>query len=355
MVASGGGEISRSPVLTDDDGVATSSAWTLGSAEGTQQVIARANRYELAFTAFAHASPPDDVPELSAGERLVYMRDGAIWQATDAEPRLLLQPVAGISDGAVARDGSIAFVTGASNKVCIAASGESEPQCVRPPGYHNISGLAWSPSGTQLLFSGESVFSACTATPPCLAPCTNLLAIEAATMTVKPVVVDVPDVQCALGASWSPDGSVIAFANRGGIWLVNADGSQPRELKSRVGGSYAVIRVRWSPDGRKFSVSLWDQSQCPWFCDSAVGTVDADGNGLRVVATASAATAQFVGSWPHSAPTWSPDGQRIAFGRSDCSSSWDDPCREDVAVVDANGGRPKPLLNNGTLLAWHER
>ena len=66
-VASGGGDISGSPVLTDDSGVAASSVWTLGSAEGPQHVIARAAAYELTFTAFARPLPPPDPPELSAG------------------------------------------------------------------------------------------------------------------------------------------------------------------------------------------------------------------------------------------------------------------------------------------------
>lgn len=151
---------------------------------------------------------------------------------------------------------------------------------------------------------------------------------------------------------WSPDGSTIAFAMGGGIWLVNADGSQPRLLKDQVGGSYAVIAVRWSPDARKLAVSLEGTAHCPWFCDTAVGTVNADGSGMRVLATAMEAASQFVGASPHGAPIWSPDGGRIAFGRSDCSAGWD-PCREQEWLVDAAGGAPQLLLDSATLLAWY--
>lgn len=340
-IASGDGIVSDNIVLTDRSGIAISGAWTLGSAEGPQQVIARAAGHEVTFTAFAHTLP--------GGEWLVYERGGAIWQSMDTQP-LPLQPTKRAYATAVSRDGSITFATAGTN-VCIAAPGDSEPRCVSA-GYYNISGLAWSPDRTQVVFSGQPILSTCRTTPPCVAPRMYLLALDASSMSVRPLVVDVADGWYAQGASWSPDGSLIAFGMRGGIWLVNPDGSQRRQVASVSG--YAVTSVRWSPDGGKFSVSLWSETQCPWLCDSAVGTLDADGSGLRLVATASAETDHFVGNFSHGAPIWSPDGQRIAFGRSDCSSSWS-PCSEDVSVVDVRGGTPRPFLENATLLAWYGR
>lgn len=353
VVTTGSGGVSGSTAATNDSGVATSGAWTLGPAEGPQRVIAWAPGHEqVDFTAFARVPPAPDPDGQSAAGKLVYVRDGAIWQSTDSQPLLLFRPANRIYAPAVSRDGAIAYVTGTSlSQVCIAASGSTEPRCIDVSGHGNINGLAWSPDGKQVLFSGQLVVSTGNGTTSYFAERVELLAVDVARMLVRPIVAGVRGVD-AIGASWSPDGSVIAFANRGGIWLVDGDGSQLRELVAHVGGPYSAMGVRWSPDGRKFSLTLRDESQCDWLCNSAVGTLNADGNGLKVLAVANVATDQFVGS--HSAPIWSPDGKTIAFGRSDCSSGWD-PCREDVSVAEADGGPPRPLLDNGILLDWHER
>lgn len=282
---------------------------------------------------------------------LVFLRDGAIWQTSGSgsQPTGLLQPSNEINAAAASRNGSIAFATG-MNQICVAAPGASVPRCVSADHY-DITGLAWSPDGSQVVFSGVPLMPGCSAAAPCMAPRMDLLSLSISSMAVRPLVLN-PDGSYALGASWSPDGSTIAFAMGGGIWLVNADGSQPRLLKDQVGGSYAVIAVRWSPDARKLAVSLEGTAHCPWFCDTAVGTVNADGSGMRVLATAMEAASQFVGASPHGAPIWSPDGGRIAFGRSDCSAGWD-PCREQEWLVDAAGGAPQLLLDSATLLAWY--
>jgi hypothetical protein len=346
-ISSGNGVISGSRAVTDAGGVATSGAWTLGSTEGRQQVIARAAGYEAAFTAFAEGPDPH---QPAAGAGLVFVRDGAIWQSTDSNPRLLLHPANGIYAAAISRGGSIAFVAGGTNRMCIVAADDSEPRCVET-GHASISGLDWSPNGAEVLFSGQPV-TLC-GSLLCYPPRKYLLALDAGSMSMRPIVTDVPDGSYAMGASWSRDGAVIAFAMRGGIWLVNADGSQRRELRSEVGGSYDVRAVRWSPDGSKLALSLEDRNNCPWFCDTAVGTVEADGSGLRVLASASEWRAEFVGGWPHGAPVWSHDGQKIAFGRSDCSASWN-PCRETVYVITPTGGFARTLMENASLLLWRD-
>jgi hypothetical protein len=99
----------------------------------------------------------------------------------------------------------------------------------------------------------------------------------------------------------SPDGASIAFTG-GGVWVMDADGSNARQLHSGNDG-----RPAWSPDGSKLvflsAGSLW--------------TMGADGSDLHPI------VALTIGSNPTVAgfPSWSPDGARIAYNDSTNSES----------------------------------
>jgi dipeptidyl aminopeptidase/acylaminoacyl peptidase len=107
--------------------------------------------------------------------------------------------------------------------------------------------------------------------------------------------------------AWSPDGSEIAFATAGPgtiesngnppqIWVMDADGSDQRQLTTLPFGAW---RPAWSPDGSQIA---FDGS------DGAIYVMNADGSGLRKLGPS-------IGGFD---PTWSPDGNRIAFtGGSD--------------------------------------
>ena len=71
-----------------------------------------------------------------------------------------------------------------------------------------------------------------------------------------------------------------------GLWVVNADGSNPRQLTRYAAGSHFA----WSPDGRRIAFRRFD-----------LFVVNADGSGLRRLARNGGA------------PAWSPDGRTIAF------------------------------------------
>ena len=52
---------------------------------------------------------------------------------------------------------------------------------------------------------------------------------------------------------WSPDGSQIAYTRRDGIYIMNADGRNPRQLisyPSKISYMGEVDKVAWSPDGK---------------------------------------------------------------------------------------------------------
>ena len=87
--------------------------------------------------------------------------------------------------------------------------------------------------------------------------------------------------------SWSPDGDKIAVVRFGGgvfgaLAIVNPDGSGFEYLTNSL-GSYSVTDVTWSPDASRLALTLWDESVCPWYCDTAIGVLDADGTQLRVL------------------------------------------------------------------------
>lgn len=96
--------------------------------------------------------------------------------------------------------------------------------------------------------------------------------------------------------NWSPDGQRIAFSigcsGRSRLYLMNADGSEPRPL-SESGG---IGPPAWSPDGSR--IAAW--------IDGAITTVDVNSGAVQVHYRA-------VDQSPGLKVDWSPDGNRIAF------------------------------------------
>lgn len=103
----------------------------------------------------------------------------------------------------------------------------------------------------------------------------------------------------ALGPSWSPDGSRIAFtSNRDGnneIYLIAADGSNPTRLTQNAADDQGSS---WSPDGQRIAF-----------------TSDRDGNRDIYLMNADGSNLVRVTNDPayDAAPAWSPDGRKLAF------------------------------------------
>jgi Tol biopolymer transport system component len=136
--------------------------------------------------------------------------------------------------------------------------------------------------------------------------------------------------------AWSPDGSGIAYrvehgpegtppdtpeSEHYGIWLVAADGSTDVSL-SRVSGVVGGA-PSWSPDGRRIAFMGHLEGERP----EGIWVVDADGTDAARLTPASY-EAQY--------PAWSPDGTQIAFTIYRAGAFT-------INVMDANGSHVREL------------
>ncbi len=161
---------------------------------------------------------------------------------------------------------------------------------------------------------------------------------------------------------WSPDGSRIAFtSNRdekaAQLYVMPVSGGEPRKLTSL---KEDVTEPAWSPDGsrlafvsrvpdpayeeedpkkrapRRFTRLQFKLDNEGWTGDRRqhLFTVSADGSDEARQLTD--------GDFEDDNPSWSPDGDRIAFA-SARDEDWDTQPTRDIYVVDADGGEPERL------------
>jgi TolB protein len=124
--------------------------------------------------------------------------------------------------------------------------------------------------------------------------------------------------------SWSPDGEWIAYIRRTpgtpiqNLWVMRPDGSGKRPLTNEAGRAFTPS---WSPDGTRIAFSMSREGEV-----FELYTIGLDGKGLRsVVPTAG----------DNFEPSWSPDGTKIAY-------------QEDGAIftVELGGGEVEKLTDN---------
>ncbi len=104
------------------------------------------------------------------------------------------------------------------------------------------------------------------------------------------------------GADWSPDCSRIVYAYGGSLWVMDNDGRSRQRI---VSDNDAWLRTpAWSPDGTRIAYGRTSESNGSLF--SHIWTVDADGTDRTRVSRG-----DVYDSWP----SWSPLGDRITFQR----------------------------------------
>lgn len=138
--------------------------------------------------------------------------------------------------------------------------------------------------------------------------------------------------------AWSPDGSRIVFASeRDGnvdLYVIDADSG---ELERLTDHPAADLHPAWSPDGRRiaFTSERYDDIQPDYDGNAEILVLDLDTRRISRL-THHPADDAF--------PTWSPDGDRIAFA-SQRSGTFN------LYVVNASGGDPSAITHN-TGTSW---
>jgi Tol biopolymer transport system component len=132
--------------------------------------------------------------------------------------------------------------------------------------------IDYSPDGRQIVF-GRTVFH----------DCSNRSALYVVNVDGTGLHRITPWGFCDDDGSWSPDGSLIAFAKPGGsIFTVHPDGTGLAKLPLATNSYSAAGDVSWSPDGRRIVMLLFTPTG-PHSTEEGIATANVDGTDVRLM------------------------------------------------------------------------
>lgn len=376
QAGSGGGTITNPSTETDAQGLASVEKWTLGTTAGPYDLTASsAGLAPVVFTARAEPGPVAQIATVSGDGQIAGLGEKLLKPLRVGVADSFGNPIAGapVTFTVIAGDGSIENSPVVTDSDGLAESGA---WTLGPtPGVQQVR----AESG-----SAQVVFSALAYGPPSHLPGTiafvsdrdgdsEIYAINAdgsglEQLTMNDASDDAP--------AWSPDGGLIAFVSdrdgRPSIYVMTAggshvmrrtDGVQPGgyelawspsgsaiafttlhdgSLHIATVGNDATVTIltnewggvntqpSWSPDGQQLAfVSDWVAYDFVY----DIYTMDADGSRIQRLTQASLQGGDQTPYYLH--PSWSPDGSMIAFVYGNEFNGWD--ARWKVAFMAANG------------------
>ncbi len=297
---------------------------------------------------------------------IAFVRDGSILVNGESGT----QPVSVVAEAlrpAWSPDGTqLAFTRPSTNvlsrwQVCIVRANGLDERCATGDVDGIVTGTpSWSPDGANVAFS-YFAFSCPGGQCGQLGGSYSKLSI----LNIETMHVIQLDTPPTISTSWSPDGSKIAFTmfgegtyGRGALGVANLDGSKVKILAMSL-GSYSVREVTWSPDGRSLALVMNDESACPWYCNTAIGIADANGNLVTVLDRAqtcflsSSCRDQEAYIW--GAPAWSRDGSYVAYTVTKGGECFVDErvsCGTDIKRVGVQDGRVEVLVSRAGFPSW---
>jgi WD40 repeat protein len=189
---------------------------------------------------------------------------------------------------------------------------QTEPGTAGPP--------SWSPDGTRLAFASID----------------GIYVVGAGGEDPHRISSYPGDRACYdLATTWSPDGSTIAFAVRcdgseQGIWAVQADGSDRRQVLAPSASIEAMAYPSFSPNGMQIAFA---GAPPPNDGHGAIYVMNADGSDVRKLVD---------GALWASSLAWSPDGTRLAFTKT----------AGGLVTVNLGGTDPQRVVDEGESPAW---
>ncbi|HWM07343.1 MAG TPA: hypothetical protein VNP92_33840 [Actinophytocola sp.] len=156
--------------------------------------------------------------------------------------------------------------------------------------------------------------------------------------------------------AWSPDGGTLAFTGTAGLYTVDADGTDLRNVVTFEGPRASYVRPEWSPDGNSIAyiedeaLEQPDTQGRPVPSEYFLRLVDRDGDSVRTLQALG--SCYCIGISPPDL-AWAPDGSSIAFTKVIGLRNGDNARADGVHLLDLGTGTTKMLSGGETgNLAW---